>query len=103
MPTPANALARRNPALRISGGSESVEEAPCPRLSIIADPPRWSGQKERAQVDHEKVNRELAVPPLGDLRAPVRIDPPGDHDDGRYCGTGPLPVRMRPTATLRRS
>ena len=33
-------------------------------------------------------NREVAIPPLGDLWTPVRIDPPGDHNDGRYCGTG---------------
>ena len=46
-------------------------------------------------------NRELAFPPLGDLWTPVRIDPPGDHNDGRHCGTGLSQCvcgRLRPCA-----
>ena len=45
-------------------------------------------------------NRELAFPPLGDLWTPVRIDPPGDHNDGRHCGTGLFQCvcgRLRPS------
>ena len=33
-------------------------------------------------------DRELAIPPLGDFREPVRIDSPGDHNDGWHYGTG---------------
>ena len=47
-------------------------------------------------------NRELAFPPLGDLWTPVRIDSPGDHNDGRHCGTGLFQCvcgRLRPCAS----
>ena len=46
-------------------------------------------------------NRQLAIPPLGDLWTPVQIDPPGDHNDGRNCGTGLFQCvcgRLRPCA-----
>ena len=33
-------------------------------------------------------DRELAIPPLGDFWAPVRIDPPGDHNNGWHYGAG---------------